>query len=159
MDKNTFETALFLSSSGIFTLLILQEMINVEHLVFRYSQATSDVVRDISFEINDGEIFGFLGPSGAGKSTAQKILTGQLRTYSGSVRIDGNEMKNAKRSLYNRIGVAFEFPNLYEKLTAKENLRLFSSFYDKKLTGFDDMLRRVNLYEDRNTRVSSFSKG
>jgi fluoroquinolone transport system ATP-binding protein len=134
-------------------------MVNVEHLVFRYDQESDDVVRDIGFDINDGEIFGFLGPSGAGKSTAQKILTGQLRTYSGSVRVEGMEIKNAKRSLYNRIGVAFEFPNLYDKLTATENLRLFSSFYDRHISGFDDLLRRVNLYDDRNTRVASFSKG
>lgn len=134
-------------------------MVNVEHLEFRYDQESIDVVRDIGFEIQAGEIFGFLGPSGAGKSTAQKILTGQLRTYRGSVRIDGIEIRNARRSLYNRIGVAFEFPNLYDKLTATENLRLFSSFYDRRISGIDDMLRMVNLYDDRNTRVASFSKG
>ncbi len=134
-------------------------MVNVRQLAFRYNPESDDVVRNIGFEILTGEIFGFLGPSGAGKSTAQKILTGQLRTYSGSVKIDGNEMKDAGRSLYNRIGVAFEFPNLYDKLTATENLRLFSSFYDRALPDFNKLLGMVNLYDDRNTRVAAFSKG
>lgn len=109
--------------------------------------------------MNRGEVFGFLGPSGAGKSTAQKILTGQLKNYSGSVKIDGAEMKNAGRSIYNRIGVAFEFPNLYEKLTAVENLRLFGSFYNREITDPLILLRMVNLFDDRNTLAGSFSKG
>ena len=134
-------------------------MITVENLIFRYNPGLPDVVRDISFKINRGEVFGFLGPSGAGKSTAQKILTGQLKNYAGSVRIDGVEIKNAERSIYNKIGVAFEFPNLYEKLTAIENLRLFASFYDKEITDPELLLRMVNLFDDRNTLVGSFSKG
>ena len=118
-----------------------------------------DVIRNISFQINKGEIFGFLGPSGAGKSTAQKILTGQLKTYTGSVRIEGKEIKEAERSFYNRVGVAFEFPNLYEKLTAVENLKLFASFYIRDIVDPGVLLKMVNLYDDRNTLVGSFSKG
>ncbi len=134
-------------------------MITVENLVFRYDSLSSDVVNNISFKINKGEVFGFLGPSGAGKSTVQKIITGQLKNYSGSVKIEGTEIKTAKRSIYNRIGVAFEFPNLYEKLTATENLRLFGSFYDRKITDPGVLLSMVNLYDDRNTLAGSFSKG
>src|SRR5665648_532617 len=88
-------------------------MITVNNLIFSYNSASPDVIRDISFQINMAEIFGFLGPSGAGKSTTQKILTGQLKPYTGSVIIDGREIKEAERNIYNRIGVAFEFPNLY----------------------------------------------
>ena len=66
----------------------LYAMVSVENLIFRYSQKTEQVIKDISFSINKGEIFGFLGPSGAGKSTAQKILTGQLKDYEGSVKIE-----------------------------------------------------------------------
>ncbi len=134
-------------------------MIEVENLVFRYKPDSSDIIRNISFQINDGEIFGFLGPSGAGKSTTQKILTGQLKDYSGSVRIEGTEIKDAKRSFYNHIGVAFEFPNLYDRLTAIENLRLFGSFYQKERIRPELLLKMVNLEEDMNTRVGSFSKG
>ncbi len=134
-------------------------MITVDNLKFSYNSKSPEVVKDISFFMNRGEVFGFLGPSGAGKSTAQKILTGQLKNYSGSVKIDGAEMKNAGRSIYNRIGVAFEFPNLYEKLTAVENLRLFGSFYNREITDPLILLRMVNLFDDRNTLAGSFSKG
>jgi fluoroquinolone transport system ATP-binding protein len=73
--------------------------------------------------------------------------------------IEGKEIKEAERSLYNRIGVAFEFPNLYEKLTAVENLKLFASFYTRDIIDSEKLLKMVNLSEDRNTLVNSFSKG
>ncbi len=134
-------------------------MVTVENLLFGYGKINPDVIKNISFRIDKGEIFGFLGPSGAGKSTAQKIITGQLKSYSGSVKIDGNEIKTSERSLYNRIGVAFEFPNLYDKLTATENLQLFGAFYTKTPTTPDVLLKMVNLWDDRNTLVGSYSKG
>lgn len=134
-------------------------MIDVHNLVFAYESGESEVIKDISFNIDSGEIFGFLGPSGAGKSTTQKILTGQLKSYSGSVLVQGKEIKGSERSIYNRIGVAFEFPNLYEKLTAVENLMLFASFYSRETMEPVVLLKMVNLYDDRNTRVESFSKG
>jgi fluoroquinolone transport system ATP-binding protein len=134
-------------------------MISVTNLRFRYDGGSADVISGISFQIRKGEIFGFLGPSGAGKSTTQKILTGQLKTYSGSVIVAGAEIRNADRKLYNLLGVAFEFPNLYEKLTAIENLKLFGSFYDRKLVDPGKLLGLVNLYDDRNSLVGSFSKG
>jgi fluoroquinolone transport system ATP-binding protein len=134
-------------------------MIAVDNLSFRYNPESADVIRNISFEIKKAEIFGFLGPSGAGKSTAQNILTGQLKSYSGSVKIEGKEIKTSGRDIYNRIGVAFEFPNLYDRLTAVENLRLFGSFYDRKTSEPEIVLKMVNLFEDRNTQVGSFSKG
>lgn len=134
-------------------------MISVNNLTFRYNSVSADVIKNISFRIKKGEIFGFLGPSGAGKSTAQRILTGQLKNYSGSVMVEGKEIKEAERNIYNRIGVAFEFPNLYEKLTAVENLRLFGSFYNRKIINPEVLLKMVNLFEDRNTLVGSYSKG
>ena len=134
-------------------------MISVTNLRFSYNAGSPEVISDIGFNIRKGEIFGFLGPSGAGKSTTQKILTGQLKTYSGSVKVAGEEIKSADRQLYNLLGVAFEFPNLYEKLTAIENLKLFGSFYDRRLTDPGKLLRMVNLYDDRNSLVGSYSKG
>jgi fluoroquinolone transport system ATP-binding protein len=134
-------------------------MISVTNLRFRYNTGSGDVISGISFQTRRGEIFGFLGPSGAGKSTTQKILTGQLKTYSGSVIVAGAEIRNADRKLYNLLGVAFEFPNLYEKLTAIENLKLFGSFYDRQIIDPGKLLGMVNLYDDRNSLVSTFSKG
>ncbi|MEZ4999822.1 MAG: ATP-binding cassette domain-containing protein [Bacteroidales bacterium] len=68
-----------------------RDMIKVENLEFSYPGTERDVLRNISFSVDDGEIFGFLGPSGAGKSTTQKVLNGILRDYRGSVIAAGGK--------------------------------------------------------------------
>lgn len=113
----------------------------------------------MSFNVGRGEIFGFLGPSGAGKSTVQKILTGIIKAYSGSVKVLGTEMKNSKRDFYQNIGVDFEFPNLYSKFTALENLRFFSRLYNRQCYDAMELLERVGLQNDAGKKVSEFSKG
>lgn len=134
-------------------------MIEVEHLSYTYPGAKGPVLKDISFDIRQGEIFGFLGPSGAGKSTTQKVLNGLLKGYQGSVRVNGTDLAHMDRSFYERIGVAFEFPNLYLKLTALENLQLFASFFNSPTRDPEELLALVGLSEDRDTRISAFSKG
>ena len=86
-------------------------MIAVKDLLFTYKGQTLPTLKNISFRIDDQEIFGFLGPSGAGKSTTQKVLTGVLKNYRGSVMLMGREVNNISRKFYENIGVAFEFPN------------------------------------------------
>lgn len=100
-----------------------------------------------------------MGPSGAGKSTTQKVLNGLLKGYQGSVEVNGTNLEKMDRSFYEKIGVAFEFPNLYLKLTALENLQLFASFFRSVTRDPDELLEMVGLSEDRNTLVSAFSKG
>ena len=117
------------------------------------------MLKDISFEIQQGEIFGFLGPSGAGKSTTQKVLNGLLKGYQGSVEVNGTHLELMDRSFYEKIGVAFEFPNLYLKLSALENLQLFASFFKSPTRDPEELLAMVGLSADRDTRVSAFSKG
>lgn len=117
------------------------------------------MLKDISFEIQQGEIFGFLGPSGAGKSTTQKVLNGLLKGYQGSVEVNGIHLRKMDRSFYEKIGVAFEFPNLYLKLSALENLQLFASFFKSPTRDPEELLAMVGLSGDRDTRVSAFSKG
>lgn len=134
-------------------------MISVEGLNYTYPGAGQQVLKNISFDINRGEIFGFLGPSGAGKSTTQKVLNGLIRGYTGSVRVNGTDLSNMNRSFYEKIGVAFEFPNLYLKLTALENLQLFASFFKSTPQNPEELLEMVNLQEDRDTKVEAFSKG
>ena len=99
-----------------------------------------------------------MGPSGAGKSTLQKILTGLLTNYQGSVIVNEIEVKNHNNDFYEHIGVDFEFPSLYEKLTARENLRFFASLYKKSLD-INELLQRVGLLQDADKRVAEFSKG
>ena len=88
----------------------------------------------------------------------QKILTGLLTTYNGEVRVNGEEVKHRSNQFYKNIGVAFEFPSLYEKLTGYENLKFFASLY-KKQRDFDDLLSVVGLDIDADKKVADYSKG
>ncbi|VFC85566.1 ABC transporter ATP-binding protein [Clostridioides difficile] len=132
-------------------------MIKVDDLSFSYTDR--DFLQNINFEVGKGEILGFLGPSGAGKSTVQKILIGMITNYGGSVIVNGVESKRHSNKFYENIGVDFEFPSLYEKLTAIENLKYFGSLYSKKLLSIDELLKSVGLENESNKRVSEYSKG
>lgn len=134
-------------------------MIAVQDVFLKYPAARSDTIQGISFDVNPGEIFGFLGPSGAGKSTMQKILTGVLRNYRGSVRVFGTEAKDRTNAYYEKIGVDFEFPNFYNKFTALENLTYFASLYAADTANPMRLLQKVGLQNDADKKVGSFSKG
>lgn len=131
-------------------------MISVRNLKFSYTREA--FIEEIHFEVKTGEIFGFLGPSGAGKSTLQKILTGLIKSYSGEVVVNGEEPRRHSKTFYEEIGVDFEFPSLYEKLTAKENLIFFSSLYQKH-RDIGSLLDSVGLAQDADKKVADFSKG
>ncbi len=133
-------------------------MIEVQNLAFSYKQQKS-FIKDLSFNVSQGEIFGFLGPSGAGKSTLQKILCGILRDYKGSVKIFDGEVKNRTKAFYEKIGVDFEFPNLYGKFSGLDNLKYFASLYEGKLLDPVPYLERVGLGEHQDKKVSEYSKG
>ncbi|MCP4312276.1 MAG: ABC transporter ATP-binding protein [Bacteroidetes bacterium] len=134
-------------------------MIQVDGMTYTYPGSDHPVLKGISFKVSKGEIFGFLGPSGAGKSTTQKVLNGLLRGFKGSVRVNGSNPEKKERSFYEKIGVAFEFPNLYLKLTALENLELFASFFKMETRHPEELLEMVELLGDKDTRVEAFSKG
>jgi fluoroquinolone transport system ATP-binding protein len=134
-------------------------MIKVTGLEFAYRQSPGKAIKGISFDIGDGEIFGFLGPSGAGKTTTQRIIIGLLRGYKGSVEVMGKERRKWGKDIFEKIGVAFDFPNLYEKLTAFENLDLLGSYYKNNSLNKDELLDSVGLLADRDKRVEKFSKG
>jgi fluoroquinolone transport system ATP-binding protein len=134
-------------------------MLSATKLSYTYPKSNKSAVRDISFDIHEGEIFGFLGPSGAGKSTTQKILTGLLSGFEGEVSIMGKALSEWKEKLYEHLGVMFEFPNHFTKLSAMENLTLFQSLYSNKSQNPSYLLEKVGLKEDGNIRVSNFYKG
>ncbi len=133
-------------------------MIDVRGLHFSYDKK-KDFIRDISFEVKEGEIFGFLGPSGAGKSTLQKNLSGILRDYRGNIRVLNTEVKNRRENFYENIGMVFEYPNLYGKFTALENLLYFSSLYKSGEVDPLTLMERVGLAGDLHKKVSGYSKG
>lgn len=134
-------------------------MIDIKDLRYTYPGNSDETIHGIDFRIEKGEIFGFLGPSGAGKSTTQKIIIGILKQYAGQVQVFGKELRNQNNDYYEKIGVAFEFPNLYLKLTALENLKFFRSLYSGETEEPLRLLEMVGLTDDANTRVSGFSKG
>ena len=134
-------------------------MIKVNELYHSYSNDDNYAVKNVSFEIEQGEIFGFLGPSGAGKSTTQKILTGLLQMQQGKYTIDGNIVNFNKRDYFNKIGVSFEHPNIYKKLTGLENLEFHSGMYDVKTENPMNLLRMVDLEDAASKKASNYSKG
>jgi len=132
-------------------------MISVSNLNFSYTKKA--FISDMNFTVGKGEIFGFLGPSGAGKSTIQKILTGMLTSFTGSVSVLNTDIKHISKKFYEKIGVDFEFSSLFEKMTARENLRFFSSLYSSKCMNIDELLKKVELHKDADKKVTAFSKG
>lgn len=134
-------------------------MINVQGLTYQYAGGTHPAVKDITFDIARGEIFGFLGPSGAGKSTTQKILIGLLKGYSGKVEIMGRSPLAWGKDYYERVGVSFELPNHFLKLTARENLAYFRSLYRRETLDPLTVLEWVGLADAADQRVAGFSKG
>lgn len=135
----------------------MSDMITVQDLAFSYTK--NPFVEDISFTVGKGEIFGLLGPSGAGKSTIQKILVGLIREYRGSVIVNGVESRRHTKAFYQNIGMDFEFPSFYEKLTAAQNLEFFGSLYSNPLRDQKALLKEVGLLDAADKKVSGFSKG
>jgi fluoroquinolone transport system ATP-binding protein len=134
-------------------------MIDVQNLSYAYEKRDHPAVRNLTFAIEPGEIFGFLGPSGAGKSTTQKILIGLLREYEGTVSVFGRDLSSWGSDLYERVGVSFELPNHYLKLTARENLTYFGSLYGREVESPAHLLEMVGLTNDGDLLVSQYSKG
>jgi len=134
-------------------------MIKVQNLVYTYPGAKSPTVKDISFEVGAGEVFGFLGPSGSGKSTTQKILYKLLNGYQGHISINQKDLNRWGRNFYHLVGVGFELPNHYLKLTAYENLQFFGAFYPGAMRRAMPLLEQVGLAPDAHKRVADYSKG
>ncbi len=134
-------------------------MIKVENLYHSYNDDENYAVRDASFEIPKGEIFGFLGPSGAGKSTTQGILVGLLPLQQGNVTVAGYDVKKISRAMFNKIGMSFEQSNVYSKMTAKENLDFYKKLFDGETRDSEAMLKLVGLENKADVRAGEFSKG
>ncbi|OLT78333.1 ATP-binding protein [Mycobacteroides chelonae] len=135
------------------------EVIRVRELTFTYPKSSEPAIRGMDFDVAAGEIFGFLGPSGAGKSTTQKLLIGLLRGHGGKAAVWGQEPRGWGKNYYQRIGVSFELPNHYQKLTALENLQFFASLYAGPTLDPMELLDSVGLADDAHTRAGAFSKG
>lgn len=134
-------------------------MISVSGLTFTYKGAAAPALNGVSFNVPKASVYGLLGPSGAGKSTTQKILMGLLVGFGGTAKVFGEAPARSGRDFYERIGVSFELPALYGRLTARENLALFAALFADAPLSSDAVLDMVDLHDAADQRVETFSKG
>ncbi len=113
----------------------------------------------ISFQVEPGEIFGFLGPNGAGKTTTIRILTGQLRPTSGTACVVGCNVVHDREALKPQIGVVFEFQNLYQTLSAWDNLNFAASLYGVPRQRVVEILKQVGLQDRAKDSLKHYSNG
>lgn len=118
-----------------------------------------NVLQRINFSVREGEIFGFLGPSGAGKTTTIKILTSQLLPSSGEVKLFNNNLNEFKGEVFKKIGILTDNSGLYERLSVKENIRIFADLYNVDRKSIDEILEKVDLLKDKNKEVRKLSRG
>lgn len=134
-------------------------IIEVKDLYHDYDGDGIYAVKDVSFSIDEGEIFGFLGPSGAGKSTVQNLIIGLLRLQRGEVRYRGRPVQELRSEFFNEVGVSFEHPNLYGKLTGYENLKYYAGLFEVPTEDPLRLLEMVGLQDAVHKRTANYSKG
>ncbi len=128
-----------------------------ENLTYHYGDLLA--VDHISFSVGPGEVLGFLGPNGAGKSTTVKMLTGQLLPKEGRIELLGQDITKHTKALQAQIGVCFEQTNLYEAMSAADNLSLFARLFGVSNFQTEPLLERVGLAGKGKLKVETFSKG
>ena len=135
----------------------MADAIIAENLAYWYGDLVA--VDHISFNVAEGEILGFLGPNGAGKTTTVKMLTGLMKPKAGKAVLLGLDMAKSAEKVQEEMGICFEDTNLYEQMSALENLRFFARLFD--IEGFDAyaLLKRVGLDGREKDRVETYSKG
>ena len=140
-----------------------QYMITVDNLTKKFGEVTA--IEGLTFQVEEGEIFGFLGPNGAGKTTTIRMLCCLISKTSGEARIDNYDVDKAADSLQIRkmIGLVPDNVGLYNDLTAFENLDFYGKLYEvhegHRRENIERFLKMLDLWERKDTRAGSFSKG
>src|SRR4030066_869543 len=136
-------------------------MIRVQGLTKQYGNILA--VDHINLEVFEGEIFGLLGPNGAGKTTTIRMLTGQLAPTSGSAAIANHDIIHNSTKAKQQIGVVPDISNVYEEMSAWDNLIFASQLYSvpkaEQEKRAKELLEVFGLYERRRDRVAGFSRG
>ena len=121
--------------------------------------ADNPVLNDISFEVQNGNIFGLLGPSGAGKTTLIKLLTGQLKQDRGLAELLGTDTRKLTALEHGQISAMMDNYGLYDRLSVYDNMSFYADIYRVSRSTIIDTLKCIGLYEARSTAVSKLSKG
>jgi len=136
-------------------------MITVENLTRKFKDITA--VKNISFDIDESEIFGFLGPNGAGKTTTIRMLSTLISPDSGKITIDGKDTLSHGEDIREITGLLTESPGMYEKISAYDNLKYYSSFYnipnDRRNKNIEKYLKMFDLWERKDDLAGTYSKG
>jgi ABC-2 type transport system ATP-binding protein len=137
----------------------MEPIVEVKNLAKRFG--TFEAVKDVSFTVRKGDVFGFLGPNGAGKSTTIRCLLSLISPDAGSLRLFGKELRNERRAILSNIGSIIEKPDFYKYLTAKKNLEIFArvSGADVEASDIQSMLEFVGLGDRGAHKVGGFSHG
>ena len=134
----------------------MKAVIKVDHL--RKSYKDIKAVNDISFRVYEGEIFGMLGPNGAGKTTTMEIVEGIRKADSGRVTVLGIDVKKHPRKVKTNIGVQLQTTSLYPRLSVREVMALFASFYPRSAS-IDKLIKLVDLEDSKKKRCKNLSGG
>ena len=142
--------------------MVLKEIvIHVSHVTKFYGRILA--LDHIDFDVKEGEIFGFLGPNGAGKTTTIRLLTGLSRPTDGNASILGFDINTEITEVKKRVGVVPEFSNLYDELSALDNLLFMAQLYGVPRTGrrkkAEDLLKTFGLFERKDSPFRTFSHG
>ena len=132
-------------------------MITVEKITKRFGNKTA--LNQIQFNVEKGEIFGFLGPSGAGKTTLINILTGQLKADEGKTQLLGKDTKDLTPEDLAHIGLVGDSSGYYEKLSLEKNLIVYAKIYGLPNSRVDEVLEQVGLLESKKTIAEKLSTG
>lgn len=119
-----------------------------------------DVVKDLTFNMFPGEIFGLVGPNGAGKSTTMKMISGLVSITSGEIHVCGADVKTNFLDAVKCIGAVIEVPQMYNYLSGRKNLALYASFYGKKaMNNVEQVIDMVGMREYANNKFGTYSLG
>jgi ABC-type multidrug transport system ATPase subunit len=134
-------------------------VINVQNLSKKFKEVNA--VSNLSFTVNEGDVYGFLGQNGAGKSTTIRMLLSLIKPTGGRIEIFGKNLLTHRSEILKQVGAVIEKPDLYKYLSAYQNLRIFAKMSGIKVT--DELLmaqlKMVGLHERAHSKVKTFSQG
>lgn len=133
-------------------------MLKVDSISFSYN-VTTPILKNLSFKVPKGSIYGFLGANGAGKTTVIRLILDLLRPNSGEIEIDGKKFKKHGSLIYNSIGSLIEPASFYGHLTGYSNLKLWANYYQVPLSRINEVLELVQLSTAKNQKAKNYSQG